>query len=92
MNKELYSSSGGAGFDRFRSGQSSSGSRGSRGAWVNNQHRPGPRDLRTERMLFGDKDDANRGAPGINFSKYDDIPVEVSGQNVPEPITSVCSL
>eukprot|EP00128_Syssomonas_multiformis_P013838 Colp12_sorted_trinity150504_noHs@31599 len=41
-----------------------------------------PRDARVEEELFG--------APttGINFDKYDDIPVEASGNNAPQPITS----
>ena len=27
---------------------------------------------------------------GINFEKYDDIPVEASGNNVPEEVLDVC--
>ncbi|XP_045761146.1 ATP-dependent RNA helicase bel isoform X1 [Maniola jurtina] len=43
---------------------------------------PLPRDERTELELFG------TGNTGINFSKYEDIPVEASGENVPDYITS----
>lgn len=43
---------------------------------------PLPRDERIELELFGT---ANTG---INFSKYEDIPVEATGQQVPEHITS----
>lgn len=43
---------------------------------------PLPRDERIELELFGT---ANTG---INFSKYEDIPVEASGQQVPKHITS----
>ena len=39
-----------------------------------------PRDERLEKELFA-------GAlSGINFDKYDDIPVSTSGENVPEPV------
>ena len=40
-------------------------------------------DPRLERRLFS-KDDVQ--TTGINFDNYDDIPVETSGTDVPEPI------
>lgn len=43
---------------------------------------PLPRDERQELELFG------TGNTGINFSKYEDIPVEASGDGVPDFITS----
>ncbi|XP_018324522.1 ATP-dependent RNA helicase DDX3X [Agrilus planipennis] len=43
---------------------------------------PMPRDERLEMELFGS------GNTGINFSKYEDIPVEASGHDVPQHITS----
>ncbi|XP_014203304.1 ATP-dependent RNA helicase bel [Copidosoma floridanum] len=43
---------------------------------------PTARDERLELELFGEK------LTGINFDKYDDIPVEASGDNIPEHITS----
>ncbi|XP_047535698.1 ATP-dependent RNA helicase DDX3X isoform X1 [Vanessa atalanta] len=43
---------------------------------------PLPRDERQELELFG------TGNTGINFSKYEDIPVEASGENVPDFITN----
>ncbi|CAH2990120.1 unnamed protein product [Chilo suppressalis] len=43
---------------------------------------PLPRDERQELELFG------TGNTGINFSKYEDIPVEASGDRVPDCITS----
>lgn len=46
---------------------------------------PLPRDERQELDLFG------TGNTGINFSKYEDIPVEASGDRVPDFITSVSS-
>lgn len=39
-----------------------------------------------ERELFGVADDPSKQQTGINFEKYDDIPVEASGSNVPEPV------
>ncbi|CAG9766556.1 unnamed protein product [Ceutorhynchus assimilis] len=43
---------------------------------------PLPRDERVELELFG------TGNTGINFSKYEDIPVEATGDNVPAHIAS----
>ena len=40
------------------------------------------RNERSEQSLFGDVQNT-----GINFDKYDDIPVEVGGENCPDPIT-----
>ena len=42
-----------------------------------------PRNIRLEQQLFG-----NQHNSGINFEKYDDIPVEFSGNDVPPPIAS----
>ncbi|XP_070496293.1 ATP-dependent RNA helicase bel isoform X2 [Chironomus tepperi] len=71
--------------DRF--GRSNNNGGGFGGKW--NQRGPEvdytvplPRDERVEQELFGT---ANTG---INFSKYEDIPVEATGQQVPEHITS----
>lgn len=44
---------------------------------------PTARDERLELELFG------TGNTGINFSKYEDIPVEATGDNIPPHITSV---
>ena len=44
---------------------------------------PTSRDERLEVELFGN------GNTGINFSKYEDIPVEATGDNIPPHITSV---
>lgn len=40
-------------------------------------------DPRLEKTLFGSDD---HQTTGINFDKYDDIPVEVSGENPPDPL------
>lgn len=47
---------------------------------------PLPRDERVELDMFG------TGNSGINFSKYEDIPVEATGDKVPSHITSVSFL
>lgn len=44
---------------------------------------PTARDEHLEEELFG------TGNTGINFSKYEDIPVEATGENIPTNITSV---
>jgi ATP-dependent RNA helicase DDX3X len=49
---------------------------------------PGPQNTKAERDLFGMPDDPTKAHTGINFSNYDDIPVEASGQDVPEPVTA----
>ncbi|OQO09039.1 ATP-dependent RNA helicase [Cryoendolithus antarcticus] len=58
------------------------------GRWADGKHIPGPANPRVERELFGVVDDPSKGHSGINFSNYDDIPVEASGDNVPEAVTS----
>lgn len=47
---------------------------------------PTARDERLELELFGS------GNTGINFSKYEDIPVEATGENIPPHITSVSTI
>jgi ATP-dependent RNA helicase DDX3X len=69
------------------SGGSTSSARGSGdGTWKDGKHIAGPANSRVERELFGIADDPTKQQTGINFEKYDDIPVEASGHNVPEPI------
>lgn len=68
--------------DRFgRSNNSFGGKWNQRGGEIDYTV-PLPRDERVEQELFGT---ANTG---INFSKYEDIPVEATGHQVPEHITS----
>ncbi|KFH47596.1 ATP-dependent RNA helicase-like protein [Hapsidospora chrysogenum ATCC 11550] len=55
------------------------------GQWRDGKHIPGPANPRVERELFGAIDDPSKQHTGINFEKYDDIPVEASGRDVPEP-------
>ncbi|KAL2760618.1 hypothetical protein ACRALDRAFT_2056653, partial [Sodiomyces alcalophilus JCM 7366] len=56
------------------------------GQWRDGKHIAGPANPRLERELFGVADDPSKQQMGINFEKYDDIPVEASGQDVPEPV------
>ncbi|KAK4951850.1 DEAD-box ATP-dependent RNA helicase [Elasticomyces elasticus] len=82
------------GFDRNAYGAPGGGSGGGRGPtgagdgqWRDGKHVPGPSNPRMERELFGTANEPGMEATGINFEKYDDIPVEASGQGVPEPLT-----
>jgi ATP-dependent RNA helicase DDX3X len=61
------------------------------GVWKDGQHLIGARGLRMEKELFGDASDPSKQHTGINFEKYDDIPVEATGADVPEPILSFTS-
>ncbi|KAI1319868.1 ATP-dependent RNA helicase DED1 [Xylariaceae sp. FL0255] len=79
------------GFDRNAYGNPAAGggghARGSGdGQWRDGKHIPGPPNARVERELFGTPDDPSKQHTGINFEKYDDIPVEASGHDVPEPV------
>ena len=47
--------------------------------------------MRLEKELYGDAEDPSKQHTGINFEKYDDIPVEATGASVPEPVTSFTS-
>jgi len=57
------------------------------GQWRDGKHVPGPANPRVERELFGVPNDPLKQQTGINFEKYNDIPVEASGEGVPEPVT-----
>jgi len=85
------------GFDRNAYGAPGGGSHGGGGRsntgagdgqWRDGKHVPGPANQRLERELFGVPNDPSKQQSGINFEKYDDIPVEASGQGVPEPVTT----
>ncbi|OAX41042.1 DEAD-domain-containing protein [Rhizopogon vinicolor AM-OR11-026] len=56
------------------------------GVWRNGVHVVGPRNPRMEKELFGDPTDPSKQHTGINFEKYDDIPVEATGAGVPDPV------
>ncbi|KAF8909986.1 ATP-dependent RNA helicase ded-1 [Mucidula mucida] len=61
------------------------------GVWRDGAHVVGGRNLRIEKELFGDAADPSKQHTGINFEKYDDIPVEATGASVPEPVVSFTS-
>lgn len=66
-----------------------SGARGAGdGSWQNGQHALAPPNQKLERELFGTPNDPTKAHTGINFANYDDIPVEASGHDVPEPVTA----
>jgi ATP-dependent RNA helicase DDX3X len=58
------------------------------GRWQDGQHVPGPQNPKIERELFGTANDPTKAHTGINFANYDDIPVEASGHDVPEPVVA----
>jgi ATP-dependent RNA helicase DDX3X len=78
-------------FNAFGSSSFNSGSRSSgtpQGSYSQGDNRykktyPLPRNERFEEKLFGSIQNT-----GINFNKYEDIPVEVSGDNLPPPVES----
>ncbi|KAG7810534.1 hypothetical protein KL921_003029 [Ogataea angusta] len=89
---------GGSGFSRGGNGFSRGGGfgRGSRaqpgqGSWVNGAHKPAERNERLELELYGQPGDGQTQSSGINFDNYDEIPVEASGDDVPEPISEFTS-
>ncbi|KAG6826975.1 ATP-dependent RNA helicase ded1 [Tricholoma furcatifolium] len=61
------------------------------GTWKDGKHVVGGRNMRLEKELFGDASDPSKQHTGINFEKYDDIPVEATGAGVPEPVLSFTS-
>ncbi|KAL3232227.1 ATP-dependent RNA helicase DED1 [Nakaseomyces bracarensis] len=71
--------------DNSRRGGSGMMNSGGKYGWVHGKHVPFPRNTRIEQDLFGS--DIDHVTSGINFDNYDDIPVDASGENVPEPIT-----
>ena len=58
------------------------------GQWRDGKHILGPANPRVERELFGVPNDPSKQQTGINFANYDDIPVEASGHDVPDPVTA----
>ncbi|CUA70689.1 ATP-dependent RNA helicase [Rhizoctonia solani] len=56
------------------------------GYWKDGKHVVAPRNSAMERELYGEADDPLKQHTGINFDKYEDIPVEATGAGVPEPV------
>lgn len=61
------------------------------GAWRDGKHVVGQRNMRLEKELYGEADDPLKQHTGINFEKYEDIPVEATGAGVPECVTAFTS-
>lgn len=68
-------------------GRNDSRGSNSTGRWIDGKHVPAQKNEQIELELFGKAEDPGFQSSGINFDNYDDIPVEASGSNVPEPIT-----
>ncbi|KAL5084969.1 DEAD-box ATP-dependent RNA helicase [Trichoderma cf. simile WF8] len=81
-----YSGGGGGGNFEGHGGGNHTARGSGDGQWRDGKHVPGPANPRVERELFGTADDPSKQHTGINFEKYDDIPVEASGRDVPEPV------
>ncbi|PVG03137.1 DEAD-domain-containing protein [Serendipita vermifera] len=58
------------------------------GVWRDGKHIVGQRNQRLEKELYGEPDDPLKQHTGINFEKYEDIPVEATGAGVPDPVTA----
>ncbi|VEU23357.1 DEKNAAC104562 [Brettanomyces naardenensis] len=87
----------GGGYGRRDNGRNGSYSRGDgnfkrfgQGTFVDGVHRPAPRNEKLERELYGDPS-REKDPEGINFDNYDEIPVEVSGDDALEPIEQFTS-
>jgi len=71
--------------NRWKTGQSRYVGRNSNEKWGSGIERSTQRNMAREKFLFGDDIKTNAG---INFDKYNDIPVEMSGKETPEPVKS----
>src|SRR5258708_461032 len=54
--------------------------------WRDGQHVIGGCNMHLEKKLYGDAKDPPIQHTGINFEKYDDIPVKATSAGVPEPV------
>lgn len=82
-----YGSYGGRGGAPYSNGSSGGGgATPGYGIWRDGKHIVGGRAPRMEKELYGEADDSLKQHSGINFDKYDDIPVEATGAGVPEPV------
>ncbi|KAF7721211.1 DEAD-box ATP-dependent RNA helicase [Apophysomyces ossiformis] len=62
-----------------------------RGYWRDGVHHIAPRNPHIEHELFGTPDHKDASQMGINFDKYENIPVEATGRDVPQPIEKFTS-
>lgn len=84
-------SSGGYGGARNGGGYGGGARNDGFGQWKDGKHVPGPHNPRLQKELFGEEGDGLHQSMGINFDKYGDIPVEATGRDVPEPVTTFTS-
>ncbi|GME71596.1 unnamed protein product [[Candida] boidinii] len=90
-NNNRYGNNNNGGYNNDNRDLNNGGAQGGKrivGTFVDGVHHPGAKNERLEESLFGSPDDPKFQSSGINFDNYDDIPVEVSGEDVPEPITA----
>ncbi|KAH3662442.1 hypothetical protein OGAPHI_005694 [Ogataea philodendri] len=92
-NRAFGGSGFGRGNDSHRGGRGGHGSRfqPGLGSWTDGEHKPAEHNERLELELYGKPGDAQFQSSGINFDNYDEIPVEASGEDVPEPISEFTS-
>lgn len=92
-NRSQFDERGSYGGYRRRGGGPPGGGAGRRdhgaGYWKEGVHHVGPRNPHIEKELFGTPEDKEVTHTGINFDKYDNIPVEASGRDVPTAIEEV---
>ena len=81
-----YNNSVNSNFRKNNNTNNNTGYISSHSRWIDGKHCPAPRNERIEIQLFGDTSSIPNNHSGINFDNYDDIPVEASGNNVPDPI------
>ena len=65
--------------------------RAAAGRYANGEHVPGYENKALELELFGTQEDTSFQSTGINFDNYDEIPVDASGTDVPEPVLTFTS-
>jgi ATP-dependent RNA helicase DDX3X len=87
---------GGGGRGGYSGGGGGGGGGGEResagfGVWKDGKHIAGSRNPRMEKELYGEVGDPSKQQTGINFEKYDDIPVEATGAGVPDPVNEFTS-
>lgn len=60
-----------------------------KGIWKDGVHELGEDNEAIRVKLFGTATDQESVLSGINFDKYEDIPVKTTGENIPEGINQV---
>lgn len=63
-----------------------------KGVWKDGAHELGEENAEMRLKLFGTATDSENLHSGINFDKYENIPVETKGENIPEGINQVTNI